>query len=160
MNNDNYDTCKKVGRCSPTILKCSSSNSNVIAAVPLDTPTPFTLATRAINGCGLSNSKILLEFASNIVIDEAFTGTIVFQVYKLCKNQASPIPIGPAWVFSATITETLPGVTETFSFFVCDSNSCSDECCIYSVVATITASVFPADTIYINNATLAAIVAG
>lgn len=158
MNND-CDTCKKVKEYPPAILKCSTPNSNVITTVPVGTPTPFTVATLALNRCGLSNSKILLEFASNIIIDEAFTGTIIFQVYKLCNNQFGPIPVGPAWVFSATITETLPSVTETFSFFVCDSNCCSDECCIYTVVATITATVVPA-AININNATLSAIVSG
>ncbi|OOM71997.1 DUF4489 domain-containing protein [Clostridium sp. BL-8] len=158
MNND-CDTCKKVKENPPAILKCSSPNSSVITTVPVGTPTPFTVATRALNKCGLSNSKVLLEFASNIIINEAFTGTIIFQVYKTCNNQVGPIPIGPAWVFSATITETLPSVTETFSFFVCDSNCCNDECCIYTVVATITATVVPT-AININNATLSAIVSG
>jgi hypothetical protein len=159
LNNNDCDTCKKVKEYSPSILKCSAFNSNVIATVPVDTPTPFTVATLTLNRCGLSNSKILLEFASNIIINEAFTGTIIFQVYKLCNNQVGPIPIGPAWVFSATITETLPSVTETFSFFVCDSNCCNGECCIYTVVATITATV-ETTAININNATLSAIVSG
>lgn len=157
MNNNDCDTCKKIKEHSPTILKCSSPNSSVIVTVPLNTPTPFTVATLTLNRHGLSNSEILLEFASNIIISGTFTGTISFQVYKLCNNQVSPTPIGPAWVFSRTIAETLPGVTEIFSFFVCDSNCSSDECCIYTVTATIIASVVPT-AININNATLSAIV--
>lgn len=147
------DDCKKQKEHCPTILKCGYPNSTTIITVPLNTPTPFTVATLTLNTPRLCNSNILLEFTSNIVIDDLgeFIGTISFQVFKRCNNLS--VPVGSGWTFSSTMA-----LATTFSFFVCDSNCCNDECCTYTVVATINASSFPVDTIYINNATLSALV--
>jgi hypothetical protein len=101
----------------------------------------------------LCDPCVKLEFASNIITNVAFTGTISFQVFKLCRGQLQPIPIGPAWLFTNTLT--LGGTGETFSFFVCDCDSCFDDCCTYTVVATNTSAIVGGATI--GNATLGAV---
>lgn len=47
--------------------------------------------------------------------------------------------------------------SNTFTFFVCDCDICDEECCTYSVVATV-AGVATVGVTAINNATLSAIV--
>lgn len=72
----------------------------------------------------------IIEFTSNIVLT-AFTGTLTFQIFKFCSNQLQPIPVGPQWNLSRAITTT---EATTFSFFVCDCDTCFHKSCTYSAV--------------------------
>jgi hypothetical protein len=103
-------------------LKCGYSNSIIIG-------TTYNVSSININSANCA----LLQFICNLSNVE-FIGTINFQVLMLCRNYSMPIPIGQIWTFSqlAAITN-----SNTFSFFICNHDVCSNECCTYSVVATI-----------------------
>lgn len=161
---DNYSPCKKDRKehdCGkkekksicPTIIKCGSPGSvtiPVIAAAGIGTT--FTATSLTLNNCGLCNPITKLEFTSNLVTGAAFTGTLSFQVFKQCRNQFAPVPVGPAFVYSEAAAVTN---ASTFSFFVCDCDSCNDDCCTYTVVVTAQTAI--AIGLSINNATLGAI---
>jgi hypothetical protein len=139
-------------RCNTTIVKCGCPSAITIPAATA-AGTTFVVSSLALNTEGLHDPCVKLEFASNLVAT-AFTGTINFQVLKLCRGQFTPIPIGPVWTFTGAA---LTGA-ETFTFFVCDCDSCFDECCNYTVTATVIGAA-TAGTLAINNATLGAIAA-
>ncbi|OOM77827.1 DUF4489 domain-containing protein [Clostridium sp. BL-8] len=147
-----HEDCKKEN-C-PTIIKCSQPGSVTIpAATVLGTAFPLTSLT--INTSCLKDPCIKLEFSSNLIATVAFTGTLNFQVFKQCRGQFTPVPIGPSSQFNLVALLT----SQTFSFFVCDCGSCScDDCCTYTVTATVTSAV-TVGTLSINNATLGAIAA-
>ena len=142
--------CKNDKHC-PTIIKCGSPSSITIPAATV-AGTTFTVSSLTLDNCGLCHPITKLEFASNLVTPIAFTGSINFQVFKLCRGQFTAVPVGPAWTFNLVALLS----SETFSFFVCDCDSCFDECCTYTVVATVTSAV-TVGTLNINNATLGAI---
>jgi len=154
MSKGYYDPCKKESKedkhC-PTIIKCGTPSSTTLPAATI-AGTAFTVSSLTLDTCGLCNPTTKLEFASNLVAPVAFTGTINFQVFKLCRGQFTPVPVGPAWTFNLVALLS----SETFSFFVCDCDSCFDDCCTYTVVATVTSAV-TVGTLNINNATLGAI---
>ncbi|MBC2457664.1 DUF4489 domain-containing protein [Clostridium beijerinckii] len=149
---DNHDNCKKEKDLCPTVIKCSQAGSvTVPAATVLGTSFPLTALT--VNTECLKNPCVKLEFTSNLVAAVAFTGTINFQVFKQCRGQSTPIPVGPAYTFNLVALLS----SQTFSFFVCDCGDfCCDECCTYTVSATVTSAV-TVGTLSINNATLGAI---
>ncbi|CAB1246842.1 DUF4489 domain-containing protein [Clostridium sp. MT-14] len=151
---DNCDPCnniKKETNCT-TIVKCSCPNSTTLPAATV-LGTTFTLTSLTLNTKGLKDPCVKLEFSSNLVAAVAFTGTVSFQVFKQCGNQVNPIPVGPASTFDLVALV----ASETFSFFVCDCDcNCFDDCCNYTVVATVTSAV-TVGTLAINNATLGAI---
>jgi hypothetical protein len=153
--NDDCDPCKKEKKQSPTIIKCSSPGSITLPAATV-LGTAFTLTSLTLNTSRLCSPCVKLEFASNLIATVAFTGSVNFQVFKQCRGQLTPVPIGPAWTFSLVALLS----SQTFSFFVCDCDcdSCFDECCTYTVVATVTSAV-TVGTLSINNATLGAIAA-
>jgi len=138
-----HDDCKKEKEYCPTILKCSCSGG--LISVPVTTPTtPLVLATVPVNipkWC--NNTCVKIEFASNVVLVSGTEGaTINFTV-----------TIG-----SYSYSRALLDSTGTFSFFVCDCNTCqSNECCYYS--AEITASSAIGTVATLNNAALSAIIA-
>lgn len=144
-----HEECKK--EVCPTVIKCGCPSATTIPAAAV-AGTTFTVSSTTVNTSCLDNPCIKLEFASNLVAAVAFTGTINFQVFKICRGQLTPVPVGPAWTFS----ETALLFSQTFSFFVCDCDSCFDDCCTYTVVATVTSAV-TVGTLSINNATLGAI---
>lgn len=138
-----------------TILICGNPSS---VTLPLATAagTAFTLSTVTINTSDLCAPCIKFEFASNIVTTAAVL-TLNFQIFRLCRNQFTPTPVGPVWTFSSAVAITAAG---TFSFIVCDcncNNVCPDDCCTYSVVATV-AGVATVGVTSINNATLSALI--
>jgi hypothetical protein len=135
-----------------TCLKCGIPGS---VTIPLATlaGTSFTVATVNVDTKRMNHPCIKFEFASNIVTTAAVI-TINFQIFKQCKNQLVPIPIGSIWTFSRLVAIT---DSNTFSFFVCDCDTTCDDCCSYSVVATI-AGIATVGVTSINNASLAAIV--
>lgn len=138
------------------LLKCKTGFPLTIAST-VPTPTSFTLNTLVLRTDHFCTPCIKFEFASNIVTTDA-TVTLEFQIFKQCKNQIIPTPIGPVWEFSRT-----GGFTgsDAFSFIVCDcdcdSDSCFDECCTYSVVVTVTEDGDTGTTV-INNPTFSALV--
>lgn len=163
--NDDYDhrrkdececvSCRKEkeNKCKlcPTIVKCGCPSATTIPPATI-AGTAFPVSSLTLNTSCLCNPAIKLEFASNLVALIAFTGTINFQVFKLCRGQTTPVPVGPAWTFNLVALLS----SQTFSFFVCDSDSCFDDCCTYTVVATVTSAV-TVGTLSINNATLGAV---
>ena len=136
-----------------TLMKCSSPGSVIIPALT-DTGSTFTPASLTLNTNGICNPCTRIDFTSNITAPVGFLGTLSFQVYKQCRNQMSPVPIGPAFTFSRTLALVI-GESSTFSFFICDCDSCDNDCCTYSVVITNLSAVTLGLTV--NNATLSAI---
>jgi hypothetical protein len=150
---NNCEPSRKFHKESEVLLKCGTPGS---VTLPLATAagTAFTLSTVTINTEDLCNPCIKFEFASNIVTTAALL-TLNFQIFKLCRNQFTPIPVGPIWTFSRAVAIT---DANTFSFIVCECNNvCPDDCCTYSVVATV-AGVATVGVTSINNATLSALV--
>src|SRR5476649_1867252 len=115
FNNNDCNPCNKGKNQCPTIIKCGTSGAATIPAVTL-VGTSFTVSSLTLNTSSLCNPVTKLEYASNIVAT-AFTGSITFQVFKLCNNQFNPVPVGPAFTFArlAAVAE-----ANTFSFFICD----------------------------------------
>ena len=153
QNRDDRDPCNKGNKDCQAIVKCGCPSSTTLPAATI-AGTTFTLASLTLDTSRLENPCVKLEFASNLVATIAFTGTLSFQVLKLCKGQLTPVPVGPAWTFDLVALLS----SSTFSFFVCDCDSCFDECCTYTVVATVTSAV-TVGTLAINNATLGAVAA-
>lgn len=155
MSKGYYDSCKKEKReekqC-PTILKCGCPNSTTLPLIaPTDTIRTFTLSSLTLDTSCLCDPRIKIDFASNIVAPVLFTGSFSIQVFKQCRNQLTPVPVGAAWNFNlVALLE-----SKTFSFFVCDSDSCENDCCTYTAVLRVTSAV-TVGTLAINNATLSA----
>lgn len=146
--------CEKTRPLSPnrTVLKCGTPGA---ATLPVATVagTNFTVATVTVDTRGFRKPCIKFEFASNIVTTAAVL-TLNLRIFKQCKNQLVPIPVGPSWTFSRLVAITS---SDSFSFFVCDCDLCDAECCTYSVVATVV-GVATVGVTAINNATLSALV--
>ena len=142
-------------RCQ-ALVKCGCPNSVQIPALSvLGSTAELTLATLTLDTSCFCDPNIKLDFTSNVVATvAAFLGTIDIQIYKQCRGQLTRVPIGPTWNIGslAALSST------TFSFFICDSDSCLDECCTYTAVATVNAIAAVALGTSINNATLAATV--
>ncbi|SCJ77389.1 Uncharacterised protein [uncultured Eubacterium sp.] len=136
-----------------TFLKCSAPlTTNIPMATDADTT--FNLANLNIDTSKFHDPCIKFEFASNI-LTSAGSLTFNFQIFKQCKYQATDFPIGPVWTFSRLASSV--GENDVFTFPVCDCDVCEDECCNYSVIATIESLETQGD-IVINNATLSALV--
>lgn len=135
-----------------TTIKCGCPGA---VTLPLATiaGTSFNLANVNVDTKNFNKPCILFQFASNIVTTAGVL-SLNFQVFKQCKNQLNPIPIGPVWSFSRLVSVT---ESNTFSFSVCDCDNCDDDCCNYSVTATVV-GVATVGVTSINNATLSAIV--
>lgn len=125
-----YENSNKSGDSCGQILKCGEVGQALLfngASVGTSVPA----ATITLDTSKLCNPCIILEFTSNI-IGTLFQGTLNFQLYKSCNNQL-PIPIGSQFSF----TQLIPAYfANMFTFFVCDCNSCSNECCTYSIVVS------------------------
>lgn len=146
----------KMKETCPTIIKCSCPSSITLPMGALVGDT-FTLAALTLDTSCLCNPIIKLEFASNVVIPISAAGAFSLRIFKQCRNQLAPIPVGPEWTFiSALIATDARAGSSTLSFFICDDNLCSDECCVYTVVATVTRAIILGN-INIYNATLGAI---
>ena len=134
----------------PTIIKCSTPGA---ITIPLATivGTTFTPTSLTLNTSNICNPCTKLEFTSNVVAT-AFLGSISFQVFKQCANQFTPVPVGPSFTYSRLLAVT---DSDTFTFFICDCDSCFHDCCTYTVVVTVNA--VTVGVLAINNATLGAI---
>ncbi|WP_349947929.1 DUF4489 domain-containing protein [Lacrimispora sp. BS-2] len=115
-----------------TRLKCGVSSGSVTLPVATLPGVTFTLATVNVETKGMKHPCIQLEFASNIITTAASL-ILNFQIFKQCRNQLAPIPIGRTWTF-LSLDEVTDG--NNFSFSICDCDLTCDECCIYSVIAT------------------------
>ena len=135
-----------------TFLKCGCPNSTTIPVITETTVNrTFTLATLRLDTSCICDPKIKLDFASNIISTEPLTGSFTIQIFKQCKHQFTSEAIGPSWEFN--VVDDTQSIT--FSFFVCDSDGCEDDCCTYTAVARV---ITTNETVSINNATLAATV--
>lgn len=134
-------------------LKCSSSSSVTIPVLAAAGST-FTATSLSVNTRKFCNPCTRLDFTSNITLPVGFSGTLTFQVYKQCRNQIAPVPVGPAFTFARTVALTI-GESTAFSFFICDCDNCDDDCCTYTVVITNTSPILLGATI--TNATLSAL---
>lgn len=159
--NDSYECecrcccdCEKTKFLAPnrSTLKCGCPGAVSLPVATL-AGTSFTVATVTVDTKGFRKPCIKFEFASNIVTTAAIL-TLNFQIFKQCKNQLVPIPVGPVWTFSRLV---IISSSDTFSFLVCDCDICDTECCTYTVVATV-AGVATIGVTSINNATLSALV--
>ena len=146
------DHDKEEEKC-PTIIKCGCPSSITIPE-SAEAGDIFTLASLTLDTSCLCDPIIKLEFASNIVITAGTSGAFTVQIFKQCKNQINPVPVGPAWAWNPGGANSVE--SETFSFFICDSDLCDDDCCTYIARATITTDVGN-NSINVNNATLGAI---
>lgn len=150
---DDYENSNKCSDSCGQILKCGEvgqallfNGANIGTSVPA--------ATITLDTSKFCNPCIILEFTSNI-IGTLFQGTLNFQLYRLCDNQL-PIPIGPQYSFTQSIPAYFANV---FTFFVCDCNSCLNECCTYSIVVSVGGSTPIIGNVGIFAARLAAIIA-
>ena len=152
----------------PTIIKCGCPIS-ILIPEGIKAQTTFTLTSLTLDTSCLCDLDIILQFASNTIATE-FKGALSVRVFKQCRCQVTPIPVGATWTLQlgtrgragdgegeeVPVPVTTVTDARTLSFFVCDSDSCDKDCCTYTVVAT----VFGEDTVgtlAINNATLGAV---
>ena len=122
-NNKSTDLCGQILKCGEVGQALLFNGASIGTSVPA--------ATITLDASKFYNPCITFEFSSNI-IGTLFQGTLNFQLYRYCNNQR-PIPIGPQFSFSQPIPAIFANM---FTFFVCDCNSCSNECCTYSIVVS------------------------
>jgi hypothetical protein len=152
-----YEPCKKenVVVCNPTFIKCGTPGSVTIPA-DADVGDTFTLAFLTINTKCFCNPCTQLEVTSNIVPGTGADadGALSFQVTKQCSNQFTAVPVGPSFTYSVGTN------AQTFSFFICDCDTCDHDCCTYRLVVTVNAAQDVEDNapIVINNATIGSII--
>ncbi|WP_346898742.1 DUF4489 domain-containing protein [Clostridium sp. UBA7503] len=126
----NYaQSCNCDSQC-PVDLKCGEPGQVVLPGSLVGTTA--TVATITIDTSKFCNPCTKLEFTSNL-IGIGFSGTLIFQLFKFCDNQ-QPLPIGGPFSFTVA-TPSL--IARTFTFFVCDCDSCLNECCTYAVIVTV-----------------------
>ena len=146
---DSFQKEKREEKKCPIIMKCSCPSSIIIPTGVVNRT--FTTSSLTLDTSCLCDPCIKIQYTSNL--DGIFGGTIRFQVYKQCRNQFTPVPVGGSWNF--TVPATGASAATAFSFFVCDCDSCNDDCCTYTVVITaVTATV---GTLAVNNSTIAAL---
>jgi hypothetical protein len=159
---DDCDPCKKEHKQSKVLLKCGTPGFAAIAIPTTGTAVGTAVTSLAVNTSQFCNPCLKLEFASNITTATTvaiLTATITFQVFKQCANQFQPVAIGPTWTFTRTTVTAAPlGTSDTFTFFICDCDSCFNDCCTYTVVATPTVAAAGGGTVNVANATLSAII--
>ena len=152
-----YERPRKYLNPNRKALKCGNQGFVTLPAATV-VGAAIILATVNVNTKNYRRPCVRFDFAANIVTTAAVI-TLNFQIFKQCKGQLTPVPIGPVWTFSRLVAVT---ESDSFNFFICDCDICDDECCVYSVVATV-AGIAPeieetiGDTA-INNASLSAII--
>ncbi|MBX4266233.1 DUF4489 domain-containing protein [Clostridium estertheticum] len=140
------------------LLKCGTPSSRalpIIAVGALGTPgASFTVTTLALDTSEFHDPCIKFEFAANVVNTLGIVLDLSFQIFRQCKNQFTPTPVGPA--YSVAIPVVGVAYTLPVSFFACDCDLCPDDCCTYTVVATTGVAITVGG--FINNAALSALV--
>lgn len=154
--NDKHVPCSKVHlEPSHVISKCGNIQSTVLGGSSNNIATA-TVASVSVNTSCLRNPCKILEFTGNIIVPTITANvTLNFQIYKNCTNEFQRIPVGSPWTFLTPVT-----TSDMFTFFVCDCNTCSDECCNYIVEVNATGlannETGVTTTVTINAATLSA----
>ena len=168
MSRRYYDTCKKDNyreeedKC-PTIIKCSGPSSTPIPAITLSEgitgDVELPLASLTLDTSCICDPIVKLDFSTNYVvpIGVLLLGSITLRVYKQCKGQATRVPIGTAWALSGGLAGIEVFEASISSFSTCDTDTCGDECCTYTVVATVNAIASLALGAAFNNSTLSAV---
>ncbi len=149
---DNCFSDKKYEKLNGTVLKCSCPGF-VSFANATEAGTTQTLAALQINTSEFEHPCIQLSFNANIFT--GVTGGYNFQIFKLCSNQLTPIPVSGIYEYARVVATT---ESDSFNFTVCDCDcdSCMDGCCTYYALVTVTIpTVLDA---YIGNIILSAIV--
>ena len=154
---DEYEPCCKKEKerekkvYSPTIIKCGAPGS---VTVPSGSTGTFTPASLTLNTKCFCNPCTKLEVTSNVIpASTASAGSLSYQVTKQCRNQFAPVPVGPSFTYSVLTANV---GAQAFSFFICDCDSCDNDCCTYRLNVTATTAVGTGG-IVINNATIGAI---
>lgn len=136
----------------PNIIKCSGANTTQILTTVAEPTATATVASLIIDSSCMCDPITKLDFATIISTTvDGFAGTVSVRVFKQCRNQFTPVQIGATWTLVIAAGTTVP-----LSFFICDSDSCENDCCTYTVVATATETA--SGIVTFNNATLAATV--
>lgn len=150
---DDCEPSRKFHKECDVLLKCGNLGS---ATIPSYSTTPVTVTSLTVNTSRFQNPCTKLEFTSNIAVTAGATAgfTLSFQIFKICTNQLVAVPVGPSFNFNQP---TGAAGTDAFTFFVCDCDSCFNDCCTYTVVVTPTGGAGSGSGI-VTNATLAAIV--
>ena len=157
------DDDKKEDEC-PTIIKCSGPSSTPIPVLTLGegiSNVELPLASITLDTSCICDPIVKLDFSTNYVVPISVSlvgGSIVLRVYKQCRGQATRVPIGTAWAISGGILGIEVFEAAIASFTTCDTDSCRDECCTYTVVATVNAIADVALGAAFNNSTLSAVV--
>ncbi|WP_291651259.1 DUF4489 domain-containing protein [Clostridium sp.] len=127
---------EKEEKC-PTIIKCGCPSSTALPVIGAVTAT-ITLASLTVDTSCICDPVVKLDFSSAFTALAAVTiGGISVQIFKQCRNQITPVPVGPVYpVLGGLAAVVLPGAIFT-SFSICDSDSCDNDCCTYTAVATI-----------------------
>jgi len=132
------EVCHKEEEGTKVVLKCGNPGSVALPVllVPLVTPLTFTVATVTVNTSDFEDPCIKFEVASNIniTVGVGLPITLNYQIFRNCRNQFTPIPVGPIFTFSRALSVL---ESDAFSFFVCDCDVCPDDCCTYSLVVTV-----------------------
>lgn len=141
---------------STAALKCSTPSTVTIPALDAVGST-FPTTSLSVRSPRNSSCCTRIDFTCNITVPVGFIGTLSFQIFKQCRNQLTPVPVGSAFTFARTVAVAV-GSADTFSFYICDcGTSCDDldECCTYSLIITNLSVITLGATI--NNATLSTI---
>jgi hypothetical protein len=147
--NDDFETSRKFEKDSDVILKAGTIlNPTITIPAATAVGTVFNLASVTLNTSDFRNSIIKLDFAANLVAS-AFVGFVAFKIVKQCDSQFQQ-STGKVWTFGSSLTS--PGLVTatTFSFFEFDGGNCCEECCTYTVVATVVGTTPTAGTLAIN----------
>lgn len=168
MSRGYYDNCRKDSnkkeedKC-PTIIKCSGPSSTPIPAITLGEgitgEVELPLASLTLDTSCICDPVVKLDFSTNYVVPVGVNllGSITLRVYKQCRNQATRNLIGTAWAISGGIAGIQAFEASIASFSTCDTDSCGDDCCTYTVVATVNAIATLALGAAFNNSTLSAV---
>lgn len=144
----------------PTIIKCGCPSTVQLPVVTVGTSN-VTIASLTLNTSCICDPVIKLDFSSAFTSTVALvTGGISLQVFKQCSNQITPTPVGPTWPVVGLLGTALLLAGAIYpSFTICDSDSCQNEdCCTYTVVATISGIVGATVGAAFNNSSLSAVV--
>lgn len=149
---------KKEKEGTQVVLKCGTPGSVTlpVLAVALVTPLVFTVSTVTVDTSDFEDPHIKFEVTSNIntTVATGLPFSLNYQIFRISKNQFTPIPVGPIFTFSRAVSVV---ESNAFTFFVCDDGFCQDDCSTYSVVVTVTALGI-AEVASITNATISALV--
>lgn len=131
--NDDKAVCCRTEKETEVLLKCGTSNSVVVPVVPPAIPAISRLATLSLNSAKFNNKCIKFEFSTNIIStlsEGTELLTIRFQLFKICRDEITPVAIGGPWVFTRPVT-----ISDIITFAICDCDCNCDTCCSYYVEA-------------------------